>query len=234
VSGKTIEGWNVLDDDAKVLWREYRYSKRGKATTLAFRGKDGMVVVSPSTDTDDRGFDALREFGDVRALIANNVFHNLGQASWRRRFPDAISYAPAASLPRLGKKAADVPFRPLAELALPDGVRCDEPPGMRSGESIVTVKTAKGNVWFMGDLMANFDRLPPAPISWLFSLTASGPGYRLFKLASLALVRDGKALRGWMLDRLAAAPPSVVVPSHGLPVDASDVAEQTKTQIERL
>jgi hypothetical protein len=234
VSDKTIEGWNVLDDDAKVLWREYRYSKRGKATALAFRGADGMVVVSPPTDTDDRAFDALREFGEVRALVANNVFHNLGQASWRRRFPDAVSYAPAQSLPRLAKKAADVPFRPLSDLALPDHVRCDEPPGMRSGETVVTVKTSKGNVWFAGDLLANFTRLPPAPIGWMFSLTGSAPGYRLFKLAALALVKDKKALRAWMLERIAAAPPSVVIPSHGLPVDTSDVAEQTKAQVERL
>jgi hypothetical protein len=234
VSAKTIEGWNLLDDDATVLWRQYRYSKRGKATALAFRGKDGIVVVSPSTDTDDRAFDALREIGDVRALVANNVFHHLGQPSWRRRFPDAISYAPSASLARLAKQAKDVPFRPLADLALPDHVRCDEPPGMRSGETVVTVKTAKGNVWFVGDLLANFERLPPAPISWLFSLSGSGPGYRLFKLAALALVRDGKALRAWLLDRVAVAPPSVVIPSHGVPVDTSDVAEQTKAQIERL
>jgi hypothetical protein len=88
------EGWHLLDDDAHVLWREYVFSRGARATTMVFRGADGLVVVSPATGMADRDFDELREHGEVRALVANNTYHHMGQASWRARFPEAKSYAP--------------------------------------------------------------------------------------------------------------------------------------------
>ena len=234
MSSKNLESWNVLDDAAGVVWREYRYGKNGSATTLAFKGKDGVTVVSPPCDTSEREMDALKELGPVNALIANNVFHNLGQMPWRKHFPDAVSYAPAGAIPKLTKKCPDVAWKPLGDLAQPEHVRCEDPPGTRSGETIVTVKTANGSVWYVGDLLANFEKLPPAPVKWLFSLTGSGPGFKLFKLAAMVLVKDNKRLRAWMLERMNDTAPSVVVPAHGKPVDVSDVADQMKTQVERL
>src|SRR5687768_8082592 len=44
-----IEGWNVIDEGATVLWREYSFTKGATATTLVFRGVDGLVVVSPGS-----------------------------------------------------------------------------------------------------------------------------------------------------------------------------------------
>jgi glyoxylase-like metal-dependent hydrolase (beta-lactamase superfamily II) len=56
----------------------------------------------------------------------------------------------------------------------------------------------------------------------------------LFKLGVWLLVKDRKALRAWALGRLAEDPPAVVVPAHGPPVDAGDVAALAKEQLERL
>lgn len=229
-----LEGWNVIDEKAGVLWREYAFNKNAFATTLVFRGKDGLAVISPPTGLDDRAFDALREIGEVRALIANNSYHHMGQPAWRARFPDAVSYCPPGAVETLNKKAKGVTFQPLDALALPPNVRWDDPPGFKTGEALLSVGTAKGSVWYGGDLLANMPRLPPPPIKWLFTWTDSAPGYRLFKLATWLLVKDKKALRAWALRRLAEDPPALVVPAHGPPVDAGDVAAQTKTQLERL
>ena len=42
-----LRGWNVIDSERAVLWREYNFSKTATATTMVFRGADGLVVVSP-------------------------------------------------------------------------------------------------------------------------------------------------------------------------------------------
>lgn len=228
------EGWSVIDEDARVLYQEYEFSGRARATTLVFRGEDGLVVVSPGRAMPPRELDALAELGEVRALVANNAYHHLGQGEWRRRFPNAVSYAPGASIPRLGKQAKGIPFQPLETLALPGHVRCEVPAGMKAGETLLRIGTAKGPVWYMGDLVANMQSLPPPPMRWLFTLTDSAPGLKLFKLAVWMLVSDRRATKDFALSRLAEDAPKVLVPAHGPAFDASDLAERLRAQLERL
>ena len=234
LAGMQTNGWHVIDDEACVLWREYSFTRGAYATTMVFRGVDGLVVVSPGRGLEARAYDALREHGEVRALVANNSFHHLGQSAWRERFPDAASYAPGGALVALKKKAPGIGFRPLAELALPAHVRCDDPPGFKTGETLVSVRTGKGTVWFTGDLLTNIQKTPPPPIRWLFTWTGSAPGFRLFKPAVWLMVRDRKAVRAWVLQRLASDPPAIIVPAHGPAFAAGDVAGLARAQIERL
>lgn len=231
-----LEGWNVIDEKAGVLWREYVFSRGARATTLVFRGADGdgLVVVSPGTGLEARAYDALKELGEVRALVANNSYHHMGQPAWRARFPDAVSYCPPGAVETLNKKARGVSFKPLNALALPENVRWEDPPGFKTGEAILSVGTDKGSVWYSGDLLTNLQNLPLPPLRWLFTWTDAAPGFRLFRPGVWLLVKDKKALRAWALDRLAKDPPAVVVPAHGPPVDAGDVAALAKEQIERL
>lgn len=229
-----IEGWNILDEQALVLWREYAFTSGAWATTLVFRGVDGLVVVSPGTGVSDREYDALREQGEVRALVANNALHHLGQPPWRARFPEAVSYAPTDALKVLEKKAPGIPFRPVSELELPAHVRCDEPPGWKTGEAFFSVRVGRGAIWFTGDLLTNIHRTPGPPLRWLFTWTGSAPGFRLFRPAVWGFVRDKRVLRAWMLERVASDPPSVVVGAHGPPFEAGDVAAEARVQIERL
>lgn len=227
-------GWNVVDAEAGVLWREYRFSGKALATTLVFRGEEGLVVVSPGVGLSAADYDALQEFGEVRALIANNAYHHLGQGPWRERFKNAESYAPPGVLAPLAKKAKAVPFKSLSELRLPSSVHWEDPPGFKAGEAILSVGTKRGAVWYTGDLVINMESLPPAPLKWLFTWTGSAPGFRLFTPAVWLFVKNRKMVRDWALSRLAKDPPKVVVPAHGKAVDTSDVAEQLQAQLERL
>lgn len=228
-------GWKVIDADAGVLWREYRFSGKALATTLVFRGTDGgLVVVSPGTGLAAADYDALREFGEVRALVASNTFHHLGQRPWRQHFKDAQSYAPPRAVQALDRKVQGVKFRSLTELPLPAHVRWEDPPGFKTGEALLSVGTRRGSVWYSGDLLTNITRLPPPPVRWLFTWTGSAPGFRRFLPAIWLLVNDRRAVREWALARLAQDPPAVVVPAHGRPVEGTDVAAQTKEQLERL
>lgn len=228
------EGWNILDRDAAILWRQYEFTKGAYATTLVFRGADGLVVVSPAQKLEPRAYDALAEFGPVRALIANNTSHHFGQKEWRERFPEAESYGPPGAVEVLGKKVPGVTFRPMSDLVLPAHVHWEDAPGWKTGETLLSVGSARGPVWYAGDLLANIQQLPGPPLRWLFSLTDSAPGFRLFKLATWLLVKDKHVVRDWMLAQIDRFPPAIVVPAHGPPCDAADVAEQARTQLRRL
>src|ERR1700678_3055237 len=90
-STKTAKGWNVLDREGGVLWRQYRFGGPGAtATTFVFRGKgDALIVVSPGRHVEADALDELSEFGKVTALVASNSYHWLGQPLWKKHFPDA-------------------------------------------------------------------------------------------------------------------------------------------------
>jgi len=229
-----IEGWNVIDQDAAILWREYSFSRGAYATTMVFRGADGLVVVSPGTKLEARAYDALADLGKVRALVASNTLHHLGQRAWRERFPEAESYCPPGAVAKLEKKVSGVRFRPLSDLVLPRHARWEDPPGFKTGETILSVEAKRGPVWYTGDLLTNIQRTPGPPVRWLFSMTDSAPGFRLFRLAVWLFVKDKKTVREWMLARLDKSPPAVVVPGHGPAFDERDVAEQARSQIRRL
>lgn len=225
--------WNVIDAERGVLWCEYEFREGAYATTFVFRGVDGLVVVSPGGGLAPEVLDALAEYGEVKALVANNAFHHVGQAAWRRRFPQAHSYAGRGALARLQKKTG-VAFRPIDELALPGHVHVEELPGFKQGELLLRVGTARGSVWYTGDLLTNIQRTPGPPFRWLFTLTGSAPGFRLFRPAVWMFVKDKQALRERMQALLAEVPPAVVVPAHGPAVYSPDVAAEARAQIDRL
>lgn len=228
------QDWTLLDAGAAIAAREYSFRPGASATTLVFRGADGLVVVSPEPDPAPGVLDALAELGPVRALVANNPFHHLGQRAFRARFPEAKSYAPSGAIPRLTKQTGGVPFEPLSALPLPPGLACEEAAGFRWGEAILRLPSAAGTVWYTGDLLVNIQQLPSIPARWLFTWTGSAPGFRLFKPAAWLLVKDRRAAREWMLERLRDSPPALVVPAHGPPLAADDLADRARRELARL
>lgn len=229
-----LRGWNIVDAERAVLWREYQFNKGVYATTLIFRGTDGLVVVSPGKGLEEADYDVLSQFGEVRALIAPNSFHYLGQGSWRTRFPRAESYASPQALARLKKKAASIPFRPIDELSLPPTVKLHVLPGFKSGDVLISVGTQQGSLWFTGDLLTNIQRVPGPPMSWIFSWTDSAPGFRLFKPWVWVFVNDRRALKERLTALLAEDPPAIIVPAHGPALMAATLVGEAKTQIAKL
>jgi len=229
-----LRGWNVVDEERAVLWREYEFNKGAYATTLVFRGTDGLVVVSPGKGLEGADYDVLSRFGEVRALIANNTFHHLGQGPWRERFPRAESYAAPGVLAKFQKKAASIPFRSLDELSLPPTVKLHVLPGCKNGEVLVSVGTQRGSLWYTGDVLTNLQRIPGPPASWLFSWTDSGPGFRLFKPAVWLFINDRRALKERMNALLTEDPPTLIVPAHGPAVTTANLAAEARAQIARL
>jgi len=232
-------GWDVLDGDSGLLFREYEFAKNAVATTLVFRGAgDKLVVMSPHNRPSAAQLDALSDHGVLSAIIAPNGYHHLGIAAWRERFPDATVFAGQAALARIAKKcpaAGDV--RPIEEASalVGDKVRAAVPDGDRGGNVMLTIETPRGSAFYTSDYMANLPQLPPAlPLRMLFKLTDSGPGFKLFRLAVMLFGKDKAKLRSWMEAEIERAPLLCVVPAHGRPVLGSDVLARTREQLARL
>jgi hypothetical protein len=234
---KTAQGWNVLDRENAILWREYMFGG-GVATTFVFRGVgDGLIVVSPGTGWETAVLDDLKPFGKVVALVASNGFHWLGQAQWRKHFPDAKSFAPASGVDRIAKKVPELGrFEPLEAAAplLGDRASIIEPPGHKTGNAVATVRGKGGTYWYPSDLFANIPKLPSNIVfRLLMSMTDSAPGYRLFRPAVWLQVKDKKVVREWIDDVMTKSAPTTVVPAHGAPV-SGDVVARTKEQAARI
>jgi hypothetical protein len=233
----TAKGWKVLDRDSGVLWRQYSFGP-GLATTMVFRGAgDGLMVISPGNNLEENALDELSSFGKVVALVANNAYHWLGQALWRKRFPEARTFAPAQGIQRLSKKMPGVQVEPLAALAplLGDRAKVVDAPGFKVSNAFVTVRGKSANYWYPSDLLSNMPKLPPNFVfRTLMTMTDSAPGYRLFRPAVWLQVKDKGALRTWIAEELAKLGMLTVIPAHGPPVDGADMATSTNELLAKL
>lgn len=221
-----LHTWHDLTPDGSVRLLAYSFGP-GRANTLAVRLEpDRWLVISPCAGAPEAALDAIDKQGTVVALVANNGFHHLGQEAWRARFHDAVSYAPEGSLPRLAAKAATIPFRPLSELKLPDHVAMFVPDGMKVPDLMVRVTTPSGNLWFSGDLLSNTTvDDTKAPLRWIFGLFGGGTGFRFNPIPSMVYLKDKAAWKASVRAAMAAHPPAVLVPAHGVPL-RDDVASK--------
>lgn len=225
--------WTVLDQQAGIWVREYEFARGGQANCLVARMPEGeLLVLSPATGLSDAGFAALAELGPVGAVVATNGFHHLGVPEWRKRFPKARFFTPELSAKRIAKKNPEAgPFEPLAALAplLGDALEVHEASPSKCGETWAYIKTGRGYVWFVSDILANMPALPSSLVpKLLFKLSKSAPGYRVFHLALQFMVKDKKAVLRTLLGDLDKYPPVMVVPAHGPPVTKGDVAGTTR------
>ena len=218
-----MHSWTPVTDDNSVLALKYSFGF-GTANSVAARLDDGSwLVVSPAVNLPDVCFNTLLKQGPVSALVAPNAFHHLGQSEWRAKFSNAVSYAPENALNRLAKKASSIAFEPLANLRPKFGGRFElvVPLGMKAADCLVRIGTPTGNVWFVGDLISN---TVPDDVSFLprllFGLLGGGPGYRFNPVPAMMYLKDKPTWQADVRARFQAAPPTVIVPAHGLPITA--------------
>jgi hypothetical protein len=170
--------WQEVDGGLPVLTFQYSFGP-SLSRALAVRTADGLAVVSPPCRVQDEAFTALAARAPVRALVASNAFHHLGLPEWKRRFPDATVYAPAQAIARVRRKTRLPDVRPLAELAARAGPHVDflDMPHYRTGETLVRMRTPRGVLWYVTDMVFNFREVPSNfGIGFLFRITNTAPG----------------------------------------------------------
>ena len=92
---------NAWNEILPGLWRSTYSTKTNIASnSFALRLSGGeLAVISPRVEPDAAFFAETEALGRVTALVAPNSGHDLGQAAWQARYPDAGVYAPAAAIP---------------------------------------------------------------------------------------------------------------------------------------
>jgi len=227
----TPHGWKVFDADRPILIYEYSFGP-GVANALAVRGEKGLIVVSPPCRVAAGVFDDLVPYGKIAALVASNAFHHMGLGEWKTRFPDAAVFAPAQSVARVEKHSKLSGIRPLAEAKAITGehVELVDMPHYKTGEVLVRIRTTRGPVWYVTDIIMNLRELPPNPVvNLLFRLSKSAPGLRFNNIAPLFMVADKAALRRWFTDEFKKAPPAWLIATHGDPVDFASDSEARRS-----
>jgi hypothetical protein len=219
----TPHGWKIFDADMPILTYTYSFGP-GTANALAVGTGSGLVIVSPPCRVTQTVFEDLRPYGAVRALIASNAFHHMGIPEWKRRFPDAKVFAPAQAIARVERQTRLDSIRSLAETSAITGPRLDliDMPHYRTGEVLVRMRTARGVVWYVTDVILNMPTLPTNPIlKILFKLSGNAPGLKFNNIAPIFMAKDKKAVRRWLAAEYQKEPPLWLIATHG---DIADLA----------
>jgi hypothetical protein len=203
--------------DLPLFTCEYSFGP-GLAKALAVPCNGGYAIVSPPCDAPDGVLAEIEKRGKVKAIVASNAFHNKGVAAWKARFPDAALFAPSQSIARVEKKGGVTGVKPLSAMGdlLGSDVEMLDMPHYKTGEVLVRVKSGSKVAWYVTDVIMNMAKIPPSfPFKQIFSWTKSGPGLRPNGFAAMMMVKDKKALYGWLREELEKAPPTVLVACHG-------------------
>ena len=223
--------WKCIDESAGVYVTTYQFANEGFANCFVAKGPEGLVALSPASRLPDAAFAELDAIGNVAAVVAPNGFHHLGLGPWRERYEDARYFAPPLAAARIAKKSDDAP--PLEDIAglsemTGDRLVVRPAPHTRCGEIWAWANGDNGAVWFGSDILANMESLPSSFVPrQLFKMTGSAPGYRLFGLALMFILKRKKENLSLMLNDLKAFPPTVMVPGHGAVLTDAGIGERT-------
>lgn len=233
----TKNGWTILNADHAVLSREYSFSPGALARTIVARQRDGeLLIMSPPNDLNDAALSDLEQFGKVTSIIANNGMHHMGLPLFAGAFPDAKIYAPQEAIARILKKQSELKeLLPLTELAgqLTGATKVHLVPGFSIGEAWVTVKTAVGPIWYVGDSCFSMAELPEKFVPrQLFKWAKCAPGLCLNSISNLFFLKDKPQYKNWMLEQLREELPSVLTTAHGKILTSPEIGRSFQKLIE--
>jgi hypothetical protein len=219
---------------AQLCVTEKRTPKGWMFSTVALGLRDGgAVVYNPTRLLPPTAHEAILAVGRPQILLAPNHYHHLGLSEFTERYPGCVAVCTDAARPRLSRQTP-VPLLGLDRLVarLPPGAELVEPPGTRLGEVWLTVDGQDGPVWIVCDAFFNVPRHPRGPTGLFTRLFGLSAGLRIGTTWKFIGLRDRARYAEWVLARLHASPPSVLVPAHGAPVAGPDLGARLIALVE--
>jgi hypothetical protein len=178
----------------------------------------GGVLVHSPTFGDDGTFARIEQVGRPEVLFAPNHFHHLSLPKFRARYPDARAVCSDGARPRLTRKG-HTGLGGLGDVRLAQGGQWIELPQAKNGEAWISLAGDGGPTWVVCDGFFNMAgaQVPPGLIGFLLRRLDVVPGLKLGRTFKW-LLRDKRAYRAWLLDKLRSERPRRVVFSHGDPL----------------
>jgi len=201
---------------------------------LALRLTDGRLAIhSPIRGLGRAAHRELAAIGRPAFAIAPNHFHNLGLGEYADAYPGvAIVSSPTAARRLKHRCRRDVHDLSLLRGALPAHLSLLVPPGTRAGELWLSIESAAGRAWAVGDAFFNVARTPRTPIGLLLWILGISPGLRIG--ASFRwLVRDRAGYARWLLDAIATQRPTTLIPCHGDILSDAQLPDRLTRLVER-
>ncbi len=198
---------------------------------LIYRLDDGGLLVHSAIALDEPGMLALAALGPVEAVVVPNGYHRLDARFYRARFPSARFVGPEGSRKRIEQV---VHLDETCEAALPAlGVRVHVPDGTRGLELALELPLASGAALVFCDLVFHVPHQPGFGGWVLKNISASTGFFGASRLAKMALVRDKKALAGWLRRMAERDDLRLVAMAHGDAV-AEDIPGHLRAAADRL
>lgn len=209
--------WLPIDERAGLFALEKAVASGWRWRALALRLEGGeLALVSPVRGTLARSESSLAALGRPAFALAPNHFHFMGIAEARARDATIACVASSAARPRLEAKCGHA-FAQLDALRerLPPEVTILEPPGTKSGEVWLRLQTARGVAWAVCDAFFNVREPVSGAMGLALRATGTAPGLRIGSTFRWLALRDRRAYRGWLEERIRGDSPRVLIPSHG-------------------
>jgi hypothetical protein len=178
------------------------------------------------------GEPALRQLGSwgKPLLLAPNAFHTLGLSEHAAAFGNTEVIASKRAADRIKRKTKlDVQDLDVLRNQLPAEVSLLELPPVRSGEVWLSVHRNGRCAWIVCDGFLNLARAPSGALGVFIKLMRMGPGLSISSTFRW-MVKNRQQYRNWLLERIAADRPTVLVPCHGQIIDDPDLP----ARLERL
>lgn len=207
--------WQEVIESANVWVHEYEVNSYKANAFAVLLDKNSLAIISPPTGMSETDFAIIETKGKITALIAPHSGHDLGQAEWQTRYPNAQSYAPTIALNQLNALGLRT-FAPLSELASTN-VEFREVLGTKKGGTIAIVHWGERPVVYLDELIINWASLQgPLLVKLMFWLSGSAPGLKVNRMYSKLLCTDVPTVAQTVIEALDGDP--AIVLAHGAPL----------------
>ncbi len=187
---------------------------------------EGVMVYSPARVGAAKA-EGVESAGAPRVIVAPNHFHHLALSHFRTKYPEALAVCSDGARPRLEAKghAGLSPLEAAAE-RLGDAVSILPCPGLKTGETWVSVRDGAETTLLVCDAFFNAPGPMRGAMGWVLRATRTAPGLRVGRTFRWLAVADRDRYVGWLRETLAAVKPTRVLFAHGAPLEGADVPER--------
>lgn len=175
-----------------------------------------IAVYNPTAGLGNDVHQQIAATGEVRCLIAPNLFHHLGLREWLERYPGAEVFSSQTAAHRINRKSGIRP-KPIDSLKarLPGGTRILTPAGLKNGEVWVGLEAGPDRILVVGDAFFSLAGPFRGLSGKILRAMRTGPDLQVPRTWSWLHCRNSQEYGAWFSRATKYWAATVLVPCHG-------------------